>query len=442
MKLLFGAAAFVVVAAAAAAEGEDTGDTRENGRFKELIDWVRSKGGFVSSKIEFRGVDESDPSSYTGMFATEDIPAGRTILSIPPETFITPGHDVYEDDHPNCDTVAKLAREMKLGNASAYAPYTTYLLSQEDGQLPSDWSDEGKEMLSEVIGEHLPPKDPADWVEHYVETCDEDDPLHIKAALLNVQRGWDEINIPIFDLTNHRNGKWVNTESNDDLDWVTPAVVKASKNIKKGEQLYTTYTHCETCGARKDEYGTPEMFRDYGLVEDYPQKWVLEEDVIFEVDQGEDDSIFITWVKKPENAEEYYKFLKEEYTRMMSMSAVGDLQKSFDGEGEVPETERLQIMRYHAAMTDALKLAYEDLKEEFKDQTCKHKEADCSGMDFSNFNDLRDAQNEIELDWETSGCDFGKAFYGRTEKYREIEKVNSKYQVRFLSDEAINILLD
>jgi hypothetical protein len=59
---------------------------------------------------------------------------------------------------------------MKLGNASAYAPYVNYLLSQPHGQLPSHWSDAGKQLLYEVIGELgdqiLPPVNPAGSIDN------------------------------------------------------------------------------------------------------------------------------------------------------------------------------------------------------------------------------------------------------------------------------------
>ena len=33
---------------------------------------------------------------------------------------------------------------------------------------------------------------------------------------------------------------------------------------------------CEDCENREETYGTPETLRDYGFVEQYPQRWILE----------------------------------------------------------------------------------------------------------------------------------------------------------------------
>ena len=42
-----------------------------------------------------------------------------------------------EDEGWYCDTVRTLAKEMKLGNESFYAPYVTYLNNEPDNQLPT-----------------------------------------------------------------------------------------------------------------------------------------------------------------------------------------------------------------------------------------------------------------------------------------------------------------
>jgi hypothetical protein len=73
------------------------------------------------------------------------------------------------------------------------------------------------------------------------------------AALLVVQRSDDYVMIPGYDLYNHRNGKYHNTDMRWDRD--EPHETKASRNIKKGEQIYNSYNLCEECEARTHEYG-------------------------------------------------------------------------------------------------------------------------------------------------------------------------------------------
>eukprot|EP00957_Ditylum_brightwellii_P071372 5426024-Ditylum_brightwellii.AAC.1 len=100
---------------------------------------------------------------------------------------------------------------MKLGSESDYAPYVEYLLdSQPPGQIPSAWSDAGKALLEEVLGRDrvLPPFHPTTTLteEWYGECNGSHDPVELHAAQLVIQRAWDNLLIPIYDMFNHRNG--------------------------------------------------------------------------------------------------------------------------------------------------------------------------------------------------------------------------------------------
>ena len=46
--------------------------------------------------------------------------------------------------------------------------------------------------------------------------------------------------------------------------------------IRVSEEIYASYDMCRHCGDKKESYGTPEIMRDYGFVEEYPQRWVFE----------------------------------------------------------------------------------------------------------------------------------------------------------------------
>lgn len=51
----------------------------------------------------------------------------------------------------------------------------------------------------------------------------------------------------------------------------TPVQVFTNRDIIKGEQIcYSSYNMCEDCGGRKYSYGTPDILRDYGFVEQFP----------------------------------------------------------------------------------------------------------------------------------------------------------------------------
>jgi hypothetical protein len=47
--------------------------------------------------------------------------------------------------------------------------------------------------------------------------------------------------------------------------------------VEPGEQLYLSYNLCAECTGRYIGYGTAEMFRDYGFIERYPQRWYFVE---------------------------------------------------------------------------------------------------------------------------------------------------------------------
>jgi hypothetical protein len=79
-----------------------------------------------------------------------------------------------------------------------------------------------------------------------------------QAALLVVQRSDDYIMVPGYDLYNHRNGKWHNTHIQWDRD--QPHITKASRNIRKGEQIYNSYNFCAECVGRATRYGAAGTF--------------------------------------------------------------------------------------------------------------------------------------------------------------------------------------
>lgn len=83
------------------------------------------------------------------------------------------------------------------------------------------------------------------------------DPMANHAALLVVQRSDDYIMVPGYDLYNHRNGKYHNTE----IRWEDgqPHVTKASRAIQKGEQIYNSYNFCVECEGRRSHYGAAGM---------------------------------------------------------------------------------------------------------------------------------------------------------------------------------------
>ena len=109
-----------------------------------------------------------------------------------------------------------------------------------------------------------------------------------------VKRAWDDKLIPVYDYMRHRNGLWLNTES-DSVHSGNEIVVRASRIIEAGEKLFTSHNMSENCGTRSTDFGTPEILRDYGIVEDYPQRWIFEDQgTSFEIDHVYDNDGLIT----------------------------------------------------------------------------------------------------------------------------------------------------
>lgn len=334
-----------------------------------LIEWFISHGGVFNDKLEMRREFPEDPTSRFGMFAKDDIDEDDLLLYIPRKVLLTAGDDKGSYGGMWCPTVFNLIEEMKKGDASFYAPYTKYLASQSQGQLPSHWSEEGQALLLELLARddndptnNLPPSYITAWItEDWYKECEGgDDRNEQHAGLLLVQRGWDDLMIPMYDMMSHRNGKWLNTKSNsvhkkDDIK------VKASRDIKAGEEIYMSYNFCADCGNKARGYGTAEIVRDFGFVENYPQRWffgkVGKSKISFELDEGE-DGLVVNWLdKKPWSKAK--KYMVQQLDRLMDFGAV--VLESPEQDATVPAGELWTIRNYQQAMVNALKHALDDL---------------------------------------------------------------------------------
>ena len=252
-----------------------------------LISWLQKEGGYINPKLEMRRFDPSDPSTFFGMYTNDDIDKDEVLFRIP-YSMVLKGD--YDGRTMTCATVRVLVQHLKLKDESKYAPWVNYLLDAKPlGPMPSSWSDSGKALFRRVLGGYgdypieLPLQDdPFPWVDEWSKGCDgSDDPLEEYAALTVVQRTWDEIMIPVLDMLSHRNGNWLNSYhtdvfSGDDI------YLKAKRDIEAKEQIYTSYNMCDSCGNRYFDYGTAEILRDYGFVEQMPQTWIFDDFFEFE----------------------------------------------------------------------------------------------------------------------------------------------------------------
>lgn len=286
------------------------GNKKSNEEHAEaLISWLKKEGGYFHPNLEMRRVDPSDPTSFFGLFVNEAIPEGDLIMRVPRNMVLDSNQEDPETEVMTCGTVRNLIDQLKLKDESKYAPYVNYLLDTQPPGCISAWSQAGKDLftritdpsdpfswvdklklkpqwsvaakkfLSDVTGKprriiDLPPQNQFEWINEWHDSCNgSSDPLEEYAALIAIQRSWDDKLVPVFDTMSHGNGHWLNTVHNDVHDTDVDVEVKASRDIKVNEQIYTSYNRCESCGNRNFEYGTDDILREYGFVEQMPQSF-------------------------------------------------------------------------------------------------------------------------------------------------------------------------
>lgn len=426
---------------------------------RAIFEWVNAAdGGYVSHKQDVRRLVPGDASTPLIVYAKERIKKGEKILSVPWSSLI-------ESDDPNdggqlpCGTIRSVAREMKLGDKSKYAPYATYLNGEADNQIPSGWSAPAQKLLQEIVGHgKIPPDQPTNWVKRWKKRCkgDINDKIAAKAALLIIQRSDDAIMIPAYDAYNHRNGKWTNTKTVEDegVSHTTTAI----KTIEAGEEIFITYNFCEECGGRKKFYGTAEILRDYGFVERMPQRWHYEMPTHYQFDLDEDDdgAITLTWHSKlrPKSEEKKQKaklWIRRQLRRLRRIKNV-EWSYSFEEQDHgMTKYEWDTISEFFEGNIVALTMAYESLTAELEDEDLEVQEQSCSasdmGEDGSCASEWIPSQNDSHydpLDFEEDDLAYHLYTCDTTDAFAQtgfdlLEKTQSAYQlVKFKEKKETN----
>ena len=340
-----------------------------NAHADSLVSWIRSQEGMFNSKLEIREVNSDGAAPVHGIFAKEAIETEEIILEVPRHLLIDFGEEAGQNRRfgdLNCGAVYTFAEELRLGSESQYATYIEYLLKMHPrGQIPSAWSDAGKDLLVLLFGEDwngtqiLPPYSPFVWItEKWREDCDgSDDPLEELSVVLLVQRG--NLIVPGYDLMRHRNGKWLNTKSNDPHNKESNFKVQASRGIMPGEEVYVS-RYLEYCPFSQGTYGTSETFRDQGLVEQYPQRWVFHSHgIAFDIDGD-----VLTELSESVPIKDNLVFLKEQNMRLLNIKRTALNSRPKDN--PVPESEWTAIVEYHKAISFAIYLAIKKIADKEK----------------------------------------------------------------------------
>jgi len=330
---------------------------------QSLVDWIRSEGGYFNEKQVFRRRDASSPF---GIFAAQRIEKGEVLTSVPWKCILTAGTDDFETGL-HCDTTNMLIQEMKQNNKdSNFAPYIYYLQNRPPVDIPSTWSEGGRDLLHKIVlNGQLPPKYATSWVyQDWKQDCRGSmDPESIQAAMLLLSRGDDDMMIPIYDLYNHRNGKWHNTHNT--VEEHVKHQISASRTIEAGEEIYNSYNHCTNCYNRYMSYATPEIFRDYGFVEQFPQRWMfLKHDIAFDLHENDKGDLVLQWLDYPPFSDRFQvtesaiDFFSYQYKRLVKLNQT-DLQPLVQGTANytVPPSELENVMQYYNALTTALDMA-------------------------------------------------------------------------------------
>ncbi len=374
-----------------------------------LISWLEREGGYFHPNLQMRRVNPSDPTSFFGMFVNDFIPEGELILRVPRSMILDSTEEEPDVDTMTCATVRNLINQLKLKDDSKYAPYVNYLMDTQppgcisawskagkdlftqittpsdpfpwvDKVSPPQWSEAGKNLLSSVTGtpkkivDHLPPYMPFKWTEIWHDECEgSDDPLEEYAALIVIQRSWDDKLIPVFDTMSHGNGHWLNTVHSDVHDTDIDASVYASRDIRANEQIHTSYNRCDSCGNREYEYGTDMILREYGFVEQMPQSFFMFQIGQFGFRLDKNTSVsgkgkgygkaFVTeWVYREPTEEEVKEM--ENMLKQIQITKVTHLSKQCN----VDDFEWETINNYVKALEDGLKAAVRAARKEEGDK--------------------------------------------------------------------------
>jgi hypothetical protein len=161
--------------------------------------------------------------------------------------------------------------------------------------------------------------------------------------------------IPVFDMLTHRNGRYRNADCGKAVrkGKGKPVKIRATRDIEEGRTIHVSYNLCIDCKNRTNSiYGTPELLRDYGFVEEYPQRWYFpEQEIAFDLDQTTSLDFKLRRVPdKHRHSQEGFRFLKEQLQRLKDLD---ELEFS-SPDPAVPQDEFDAIARYHQALMVAM----------------------------------------------------------------------------------------
>lgn len=261
--------------------------------------WIREVGGDIHPGI---AVEKHNHSSGTlrhgpreeAVYATRDIGKREILLSVPWSHMITALH--YRGDTASqCQAIFMLRDELQLGKESHLSQWVVELL-RVPLRLPFNW----RRIIFEKI-EHLNPyhwdvyvghlkKECSQWNTHHsIDNSEIQNYTHIALEHFlsgNIpyhpaqERGHSYnqgyVIAPMIEYFHHREGKWASAEVT--VNEYSGLVMRSTRAIKKGEQIYTSFGPEKTA---------QEFLRDYGYLPDEPVIWNVGMEYWIEIEDGE-----------------------------------------------------------------------------------------------------------------------------------------------------------
>ena len=377
----------------------DNGDS-VNHDHGDTVEWIRKNGGFVDIRQDVRLNDVTNVNSGYGVFAKEDISKGELLLSVPWHLIIkSPWADVYatsndieegsEYDYDDtefgydiCGLIDNVAKEMKMGDQSFFAPYVRHLNLQPHGQIPEAYTPQAKQLLTHIKGNHFYMNYQDNYItNHITNSChsfldtneEEDYEFMIHVAMLITQRTEDDLMIPYYEIYNHQNGLQLNTWMVK--YWGQSIHMYARHDIPKGQEIYNSYNFCNNCSNRIEsfDFGTMELFNDYGFIEKYPQRWILHPNFRFDLNYNQQNDKFelslCPWCQETTTQEQttIQQFLTTELQRLENIHTSFKHDKTIQDYPGILQHEWDLLWEFHQAFLVAITQGLHAIQETMQD---------------------------------------------------------------------------
>eukprot|EP00970_Alexandrium_tamarense_P012817 scaffold3091_cov186-Alexandrium_tamarense.AAC.12 len=230
----------------------------------------------------------------------------------------------------------------------------------------------------------LPPKFMKGFEDVWMDGCGGEDTELARAAFYQfTSRDEDTLMVPFYDMCNHSNDpKKLNTINSKPRRPGKPFVLRATRDINPGEQIFISYTRCNRCWhdiKYKDcttwsYYSTSDVFDIFGFVEDFPQTWSFPVDtedygdeewdeVLFCLDHDEETgTLLVTFGDNySEDSEDWVptsgglRFLQDQLLRLKDVEV--KMKNDEKLMASMPNYEWEMSWRYHEALMTAISAA-------------------------------------------------------------------------------------